>query len=308
MFVSQSRSASQFGGMVLQNSYNKKAEKRQDKYNRGMADYQVMKQNDMNEQARRTNMKMWEDTNYRAQAEQMRKAGLNVGLMYGMGGGAGGSTGNAGGSASVGSVQIHAPDAQGAMSGMGMSLMNAAQVALLKAQKENVEADTQNKIESTPGVSADSRNKSMNADLTEETYDWQVKKLTYEAVKARGEAESAQSKGWVDIESAQERANQEKLKTIQMGVELRAKEAGIELTEAEIKETTAKIDKIVAEISNMKELTEARKLEVLQKEIQTQFNTSTPAQIKQWTDIGVDILRATKGGGSRNTTINQTGS
>ena len=293
--------ATEFGGMALQNSYNKKAEKRQDKYQRGLADYQVMKQNDMNEQARQTNMKYWEDTNYSAQREQMEKAGLNVGLMYDTGG-MQASSGSAGGSAGQGSVQTSAPDAQGAMSRGGMAVMSALQAKMIEAQINNINADTQNKQEGTAGISADSRNKSMQADITEATYWDQVKKLERESLKARGEAESAQSKGWLDLESAQSRADQEKLRTIQMGIDVKQKELGLQLTEAEIEETSAKINKIVAEISNMKELTEAKKLEALQYKIQTEFNTSDPAKIKQWTDIGTDVLKAMKGG----TTINKT--
>lgn len=287
--------ASQFGGMALQNHYNKKAEKRQDTYQRGLADYQVMKQNDMNEQARKTNMKYWEDTNYSAQRKQMEKAGLNVGLMYGMGGGAGGTTGNAGGSAGQGSVQTHAPDAQGAMQGTGMAIMNTLQAEMMKAQIENVKADTQNKVEGTAGISADSKTKGLQANLTEETYEAQLNKII-------GEARSAGSKGTVDRESIDYRIKQEELKAIQMGIEVKAKELGLELTEAEIKETEAKIQKIVAEIANMKDLTEAKQLEILQYKIQTEFNTSDPARIKQWTDIGTDVLKAVKGG----TTINKT--
>ena len=37
-------------------------------------------------------MKMWNDTNYKAQVNHMKEAGLNVGLMYGTGGGGGSTT------------------------------------------------------------------------------------------------------------------------------------------------------------------------------------------------------------------------
>ena len=42
----------------------------------------------------------WLRTNYSAQVEQMKKAGLNVGMMYGKGGGAGGTLQGSSGSAS----------------------------------------------------------------------------------------------------------------------------------------------------------------------------------------------------------------
>ena len=45
----------------------------------------------------RRNLQMWKDTNYGAQRDEMEKAGLSVGLMYGNGGGSAAST--AGGTA-----------------------------------------------------------------------------------------------------------------------------------------------------------------------------------------------------------------
>jgi hypothetical protein len=80
----------------------------------------------------------WLKTNYDAQKGQMKEAGLNPGLMYGMGGGAGGQSSNASG--------------QGAPGGnVGqMDIAGQAQVALMKAQKENIEADTANKKAEVP--------------------------------------------------------------------------------------------------------------------------------------------------------------
>ena len=45
------------------------------------------------EEQRKMQMQMWEDTNYAAQVEQLKKAGLSVGLMYGKGGAGGATTG-----------------------------------------------------------------------------------------------------------------------------------------------------------------------------------------------------------------------
>ena len=80
-------------------------------------------------------MRMWQNTNFKAQMHELEKAGLNPGLIYGMGGGAGGSTSGSGtGGAIPSSVNV------------GMALQNGMELALLKAQKENIEADTANKI------------------------------------------------------------------------------------------------------------------------------------------------------------------
>ena len=62
-------------------------------FNKDMYNYQMNKQ-----------FEMWENTNYSAQVEQLKKAGLNPALLYGKGGGMGATTG----SASSGNLQSHA--------------------------------------------------------------------------------------------------------------------------------------------------------------------------------------------------------
>ena len=86
---------------------------------------QLRNQKELNDYNQQLAMKYWEDTNYYAQREQMEKAGLNVGLMYG-GQGQGGQTINPGGSASGGSIE-----GRNGLSGMGMQI--GADVALKMA-------------------------------------------------------------------------------------------------------------------------------------------------------------------------------
>lgn len=80
-------------------------------------------------------MKMWEDTNYGAQADQMRKAGLNVGLMYKSAGGGGvtmqpNSNFNA----------PHAPSGGGEI-GMGIQMGLMAQQVKANTELANAQAD-----------------------------------------------------------------------------------------------------------------------------------------------------------------------
>ncbi|UYD39187.1 MAG: DNA pilot protein [Wigfec virus K19_94] len=82
---------------------------------------------------------MWNKTNYGAQIQHMKEAGLNPGLMYGMGGGGGTTTG----SASAGGVS--GGTATGGSGEIGMGIQQGMQLALMQAQKENIEADTANK-------------------------------------------------------------------------------------------------------------------------------------------------------------------
>ena len=105
-------------------------------------------------------MDIWEKTNYKPQMEQLEKAGLNPGLIYGMGG-AGGTLGGASGSVNSGTNQIQ-----------GMGIQGAMQLALMKAQKENIEADTANKLAGkgkteaeTPGAAARSTMDAQEAEI-----------------------------------------------------------------------------------------------------------------------------------------------
>lgn len=82
----------------------------------------------------------WNRTNAGAQVKHYEDAGLNVGMMYG-GTGAGGATAQTGASGTVNGATANDNSAV-----MGMGIQNAMQLALMEAQKENIEADTQNKL------------------------------------------------------------------------------------------------------------------------------------------------------------------
>lgn len=110
-----------------------KLQKQQIEGSKQMMDYQQQKQ-----------LEMWEKTGYGAQMQQLREAGLNPGLIYGMGGAGGQTIGSQTGSVSGAT----APTGAGEM-GMGMQLMLQAQLLqaqkeLLQSQKNKTDAETQN--------------------------------------------------------------------------------------------------------------------------------------------------------------------
>lgn len=117
--------------------------------NKGMIDYNYQKQ-----------LQMWKDTSYSAQMEQMKKAGINPALMYGMNGGGGTTIGNAttGGGAEApkgGGEQIAAQQ-------MGI------QYQLLQAQKENIQAQTEKTKGETANLPATGKNiEASTASLTQ---------------------------------------------------------------------------------------------------------------------------------------------
>ena len=110
------------------------AERRNYRNNRNLMGLQNQYQRGLNQQGHDLQMDMWNKTNYGAQVEHMKNAGLNPALMY-KGAGAGGTTGSqSGGSASMGSSQA----------GKVMDLSNAligAQINKLEASAEKDRSD-----------------------------------------------------------------------------------------------------------------------------------------------------------------------
>lgn len=118
------------GGMGMINDFVSRGANRKD------AEKQFERTKELMNLSQEQQYAMWLKTNYGAQKEQLEKAGLNPGLLYGMSGGGGTTTGS-----SSGSAAMAAPVDSKAMQGVGMGI----QLELMKAQKENIEADTAKK-------------------------------------------------------------------------------------------------------------------------------------------------------------------
>ena len=99
---------------------------------------QLKNQQQLNKQGQQLQMQTWRDTNYGAQMDMMKDAGLNPALMYGMSGGGGATTGSQGGGSAQGG-NSHAPMDIGAS--VQASLM-MAQASKLKAETKEIEAKT----------------------------------------------------------------------------------------------------------------------------------------------------------------------
>lgn len=126
-------------GQVMNLAFGGLQDKRQLKQNKKLMEQQMAGQKEMSEFERQQALKTWRDTNYGPQIEEMKKAGMSISGMYDMGGGAGGTT-SGGGGGSVSTATAGDPNA-----GTGMGIQMAQQLALMSAQKENIEADTKKK-------------------------------------------------------------------------------------------------------------------------------------------------------------------
>ncbi len=134
----------QIGIGMLQGATNMFGASKQHKRNKEMMGISHQNQQQLNRQGHQLQMDMWNKTNYGAQVAHMEKAGLNPALMYGMGGGGGTTAGSqGGGNASSGgnAVQMHP--------------MDMANLALLKAQAEKLDAETNNIIKGTKKIGSE---------------------------------------------------------------------------------------------------------------------------------------------------------
>ena len=113
------------------------------KYDQMQTDWNMKKQ-----------IELFNATGYGAQLDQIKKAGLSPGLIYG-GGGAGGQSTN------VNTGNVHGAYAPvGGGESIQMQQLGL-QMAMQKAQIDNINADTKNKEAQTPNINADTNKKLM---------------------------------------------------------------------------------------------------------------------------------------------------
>ncbi|MBB5441062.1 hypothetical protein HDC92_004766 [Pedobacter sp. AK017] len=150
-------------------------DKRQLKQQQKLTDQQIAAQKDLGTFNREQAMKMWKDTNYAAQVAEAKKAGMSISALYG-GTGASGATAAGAGAGSVTGGQAGDPN-----TGVGMGIQMASQLALQKAQKENIEADTENK-------KAEAANKGIDTEIKTATKEDSIKQIVENANKTMSEA------------------------------------------------------------------------------------------------------------------------
>lgn len=117
------------------------------KQTKKLMDIQQQNQMELNRQGQEIQLDTWSKTNYPAQIEMLKKAGLNPSLMYSKGGVGGTTGGQTGGSASMG----QAPQRKPMEIGNILALQNISkQNALTEAQKLKTEAETKEIEARTP--------------------------------------------------------------------------------------------------------------------------------------------------------------
>jgi len=270
----------------------------------------------------------WNKTNYEAQRKHLEKAGLNVGLMYGTAG-QGGTTSTPTGSVTGAQAPVGGGEIGMGMQLGLQSAMMAAQIENIKATTEKTKADT----DKTKGVDTEAvqtgidalKQTTANAKIQQEVLEFEkqlkqiefniadqtqyeiIGNVTKAADKLYGEAQSAMAKGETDQATKDTIQTQIRQAATEQTLRILAQKQGLIKGAADIKAVNQGISKMAKEIemlSQAKEINWERlnqnEREVYVKEkllklqaLQTEFNTSTPEQIKQWTGIITEILKMT---------------
>lgn len=223
-------------------------------------------------------MEMWEKTGPQGMMEQLKKAGLNPALMYGMGGG-GGQTTAAAAAQGVNNAQAEGGGGRETQEFSQLGMQLGAQMELLKAQKENIEADTKLKetnANKLAGVDTELGKSQTAVNIAEELikrYEGAEAKDQYELVKKpnRGvEAKTYQD----EMEAKQGVAN-----TIyELWQEGKLKEKGIAEIERIVLDNAKTVEqknKIIQEIKNLKENLKGVELENVMKELEVKLQQRT---------------------------------
>lgn len=246
-----------------------------------------------------------------AKRKQYMDAGLNTGLMYGGAGTGGGATTTGGTPVNVGSAPVG-----GGEIGMGMQL--GLQQAMQKAQIDNVNKDTEvkeatkNKLEGvdTENVQANTAVLRFEADIKEIERDIKdmsqmdaIKEIKAEADKTLWESRKAKTEAGISEATQASTIEQMNKATVEQQLRIAGARLGLELDQQQMK-------KVAEEIYQLQISTEYRERDMTNRElqtklnaIQTEFNTSDAAKLKQWTSIVTDILKAGKP--SKNVQVNK---
>lgn len=128
---------------------------------------------------------MWNKTNYEAQMEHIKNAGLNPALLYGKGGGGGATTGNA---AAAGVSGGQASSSAATEANKIAQTLQIAQLGNIAAQTEKTKAETENIKAGTEktGVETEIGKNDLNVKIA--TYQEQIENVIAQSKKASADA------------------------------------------------------------------------------------------------------------------------
>lgn len=259
-------------GMIGQKKRENRALKNQTK----LMGIQKKNQMELNEQGYDLQKRMWDETNYQAQMNNIKGAGLNAGLIYGMKGGGGVTTGSQGGGSAQGG---NAPSPQPME--IGNKMQAVAQLALLNAQRKNIEADTFNKLKSGDNQYEQSEEKRYKNIVTKQYG------LDAELYEASNRKDAALVEGQYKYEG-----NTGKDDVRNKAFDMEDAKYRNAINEADIKEVEARIAKETEEDVKNKIAYEAASTQMDKAVKEQQINLSKEQERKIWHDIWTNWTNA----------------
>lgn len=271
---------------------------------------QIQGQKQMGEFNQQLALDMWDKTNYTAQRDQLKKAGLNIGLLYGMGGGGSATT-----HTPTGNVEGGKAPAGGGEIGMGLQL--GMQKALQEAQIENIKANTEKtKVDTqkTAGVDTaaiaqqtatsstqqevlklEQQLKQIAISIQTQTIDETVRKIQAEVQKAEGEAEKAKNEGTMSTDTYNQVKQQIQQTTLEQAGRIALQKTSIKATDAQINKWSNEVWQIYNNANLQNRQLNQQEQQILIQKAQQEFNTSEPKQIQQYVDIWRTIVDGISG-------------
>lgn len=237
-------------------------------------------------------LKMWKDTNYGAQLEEAKKAGVSKAAAIG-GSGTGTQAGSINGGGGSASDAASTTNARTAQASQGMQL--ASQMALMKAQKDNIEADTANKKAELPVKGETATGIGLDNKLKTENMESAIQQAAEAVRKIRGEAESAFNKGEIDRETQTQQIEQKKAEAIGTGLDnlirIATKTKSVEETKAITEGVKQKWEEIKQKWSGLDKEQQKIELDRFAKEITANYPGVGNVLGKGVNDLGAAINR-----------------
>ena len=231
------QAAGQAVGMGLNSLFHNQ----QMKHQKDFQDLQIEGQRELANYGQALGLDMWNKTNYEAQMEHIKNAGLNPGLMYGSAG-QGGSTNTP----SAGSVQ--GGQAPKSTETVGMGIQMASQIRLMESQAKNLDADTANKLKDAekketeiPNIETDTKKKGS-----------EIENLEADKNRIQAETKGIEISNRISEVNARVTEANESNKLGILLEEYRKLKADRELTESEKLKVDAEIKNIAVNIALMK--------------------------------------------------------
>lgn len=223
-------------GMLLGNYNDRRQRMQQDK----LWQMEMKNRKEMSEFEQEQQYEMWLKTGVQGQMQQLRKAGLNPSLIYGMNGTGGATTGSSGGNVSGASAPSGGGEIE-AMMGMGMQrTMQSVQMEVMKAQAEDLKASAEQKKAQTTGTGYDNEIKKLDAELrgTPDTITAMQDNIISESRRLATEAEDKINTTEFNQETYNERIAEVKSRQAIAAFQVTLAEKQLTLTDEQIKAVT----------------------------------------------------------------------